>query len=154
MDWLKKAVSRNPAPLQSALVSRRPSPAPHPTPQLHALLLAPEGPARHELAAFLEGRGFHLITCSTVEMALAYTGPLQFALVALDLPDRPGWQLWNRLTTDTRAPLALFWGEDPTCWERLSLRANNRTAFLQSPFQPKDLLRALVELEQYRVARV
>lgn len=124
------------------------------TARLHALLVAPDGPFRSHLATFLEGRGFHLVTCSSVETALTYQGPLQFALVALDTPGRPGWQLWNSLATDERAPLALFWGEDPSVWERLSVRANNRTAFLQSPFQPAALLRALVELEQYRVDRV
>lgn len=124
------------------------------TPRLHALLVAADNPFRSHLAAFLEARGFRLITCSSVDTALTYRGPLHFALVALDVPGRPGWQLWNGLATDERAPLALFWGEDPSAWERLSLRTNNRTAFLQSPFPPATLLRALVELEQYRVERV
>ncbi len=130
----------------------------HPEPTrsklLQALILAPENGLRSHLADFLAGRGFGVSCFSSVADALTHKGPLQFALVSLDLPDRPGWQFWNHLATDERAPLALFWGPDPIAWERLSLRTNQRTAFLQSPFEPKALLRALVELEQYRTTRI
>ncbi len=151
------SASTQPIQIAAAAIRATPEPmalrpqAPIPTHAVGTILLVDgERPWRDRIAEFLQSRDFMVTVCSTVEEALSYHGPISFAFVALELPDRPGWQIWNRLCTDSREPQVLFWGADAQAWERLSFRFNPRVHFIAKPFNSTQLSQAMMELERRR----
>jgi DNA-binding response OmpR family regulator len=101
------------------------------------------------LLPFLEKRGMAVSVCGCADEALRLLDErpgFDFAFVELDLPDRPGWQLWNRLCTDPGKPKAVFWCQHQERWDRLNLQNNPRVMFLLKPFRREVLHQAIDEL--------
>ncbi len=114
-----------------------------------ALLVESDPDWRKVLHPFLEKSGMAVASCACAGealMALEEQPGWDFAFIELDLPDRPGWQLWNRLCTDPGQPKAVFWCQSPDRWERLSLQNHPSVCFLRKPFRREELKQAIEEL--------
>ena len=65
----------------------------------NAILVENSAEWREALVPFLEQTGMRVSACSCVGEALGILEEwpgFDFAFIELDLPDRPGWQLWNK----------------------------------------------------------
>jgi CheY-like chemotaxis protein len=117
------------------------------TPQ--ALLVEDNAEWRAVLLPFLGKAGMAVTACGCAGEALRILDErpgFDFAFIELDLPDRPGWQLWNRLCTDPCKPKAVFWCSEQEKWDRLNLQTNPRVFFLLKPFRREELQKAIEEL--------
>jgi CheY-like chemotaxis protein len=116
---------------------------------VNALLVEGDPDWRAVLVPFLEKRGMRVWACACVQEALQILEErpgFGFAFVEIDLPDRPGWQLWNRLCTDPGKPKAVFWCTSQDKWDRLSLHSHPSVFFLRKPFRREALQKAIEEL--------
>ena len=114
-----------------------------------ALLVEDNPDWRAVLLPFLEKAGMAVSACGCAGEALRVLEErpgFDFAFVELDLPDRPGWHLWNRLCTDPGKPKAIFWCSNQEKWDRLKLQTHPRVFFLLKPFRQEALQRAIEEL--------
>jgi DNA-binding response OmpR family regulator len=117
------------------------------------LLVESDPDWRKVLHTFLERSGWRVASCATAGealKALEVRPGFAFAFIELELPDLPGWQLWNRLCTDPGNPRAVFWGQSPERWERLSLQNHPSVFFLRKPFRREELSNAIEELRRRR----
>lgn len=115
-----------------------------------ALLVESDPDWRKVLQPFLEKAGMRVSPCACADEALGVLEGcpgFDFAFVELDLPDRPGWQLWNRLCTDPRRPKAVFWCQSAERWARLNFRNHPSVLFLRKPFRREELKGAIQELQ-------
>jgi CheY-like chemotaxis protein len=120
---------------------------------LKALLVEGDPDWRAVLVPFLEKTGMRISACSCAVDALKVLDErpgFNFAFIELDLPDRPGWHLWNRLCTDPGRPKAVFWCTHQEKWDRLSLQSNPSVFFLRKPFRREELQKAIEELRKRR----
>jgi DNA-binding response OmpR family regulator len=118
-----------------------------------ALLVESDPDWRKVLHPFLERSGMAVAACATAGEALKALEALPgfaFAFIELELPDLPGWQLWNRLCTDPGNPRAVFWGQSSERWERLNLQNHPSVFFLRKPFRREELRSAIEELRRRR----
>lgn len=116
-----------------------------------ALLVESDPDWRKVLQPFLERSGMAVAACASAGEALSALEQrpgFGFAFIELELPDLPGWQLWNRLCTDPGRPKAVFWGQSSERWERLSLQSHPSVYFLCKPFRREELRSAIEALER------
>ncbi len=117
---------------------------------LNALLVEGDPEWRAVLVPFLEKTGMQVSACTCAMEALQVLDErpgFNFAFIELDLPDRPGWQLWNRLCTDPGRPKAVFWCASQEKWDRLNLQSHPSVFFLHKPFRREELQKAIEELQ-------
>jgi CheY-like chemotaxis protein len=120
---------------------------------LMAILVDDDSEWRAVLVPFLEKTGMQVSSCTCAVEALRVldeTPGFNFAFIELELPDRPGWHLWNRLCTDPGKPKAVFWCASQEKWDRLSLQNHPNVFFLRKPFRREELQKAIDELRTRR----
>jgi DNA-binding response OmpR family regulator len=123
------------------------------TKPINAILVEGDPDWRAVLVPFLEQNGMKVSACACAVDALRVLDErpgFKFAFIELDLPDRPGWHLWNRLCTDPGRPKAVFWCASQESWDRLNLQNHPSVFFLRKPFRREELRKAIEELQTRR----
>lgn len=113
------------------------------------LLLVEDDDAFGEaLAEALRENGYGVERVRTVEEARREerARPVQATIVDVHLPDGDGSELAIELCKEGRGPVVLITGYDADEGQRVTAQLGARARFLEKPFAPELLLKALVEL--------